>query len=159
MTFGGSEVLVLVALLSVGVVYGTDVFFAVVGRPALARSGDASMAEVMGFMHLYGDARMPIFGALGLVATTALVFTLGFGSVASGWAALAVAGLGVQLGVYLTVARPVNAALKAAAQQNVTPADARALQRRWDSVITLRTLGCVLAVVGLTLAALSLPQA
>lgn len=156
MTFGIDEALVLIALLSAGVVYGTDVFFAAVGRPALARSGDASMAEVMGFMHLYGDARMPIFGALGLASTTAFVFTSGFGSAASGWAALAVAGLGVQLGAYLTVARPVNAALKAA-EQNATPADARALQRRWDRVIGLRALGCVLAVVGLTLAALSLP--
>ena len=45
----------------------------------------------------------------------------------------------------------------AAAEQNVTPADARALQRRWDRVIGLRTLGCVLAVAGLALAALSLP--
>ena len=138
-------------------VYGTDVFFAVIGCPALERSGDVSMAEVMGFIHLYGDARMPVFGALGLIAAATLVFTTGLGSVASGWAVLAVAGLGLQLGVYLTVARPVNAALKAAAQQNITPADARALQRRWDRVIGLRSLGCVLAVAGLTLVALSLP--
>ena len=156
MTLGVSEVLVLLGLLSAGVVYGTDAFFAVVGRPALKRSGDASVAEVMGFMHLYGDARMPIFGALGLASTAALVFTAGVGSAASGWAAVAVAGLGVQLCAYLIVARPVNAALKAAAEQKVTPADVRALQRRWDSVIVPRALGCAFAVSGLALAALSL---
>ena len=157
MTFGVSEALALIGLLSAGVVYGTGAFFAVVGRPALERTSDASMADVMGYMHLYGDARMPVFGAIGLGSTTALAFTSGLGSAASGWASLAVVGLGVQLGAYLTVAKPVNTALTAAAKQKITLADARSLQRRWDSVIILRGLGCALGVAGLALAAMSLP--
>ena len=147
--FGVSEALVLIGLLSAGVVYGTDAFFAVVGRPALAQASDASLVDVMGYLHLYGDARMPIFGALGLVATAALVFVTGFGSAASGWASLAVVGLGVQLAAYLSVAKPVNTALTAAARQKVMRADARALQRRWDSVIVVRALGCALGVSAL----------
>ena len=155
--FGISETLVLVGLLSVGVVYGTDAFFAVVGRPALAQAKDSSLVDMMGYIHSYADVRMPIFGVLGLGSAAALVFTAGYGSAASGWAGLAVVGLGVQLTAYLTVAKPINTALTAAAKQKVTLADAHALQRRWDSVIVLRTLGCVLGVTGLALAALSLP--
>lgn len=155
--FGVSEALVLIGLLSAGVVYGTDAFFAVVGRPALEQASDASISDVMGYMHLYGDARMPIFGVIGLGSTVALVFTAGFGSAASGWASLAVVGLGVQLGAYLTVAKPVNTALTAAAKQKVTLADTRSLQRRWDSVIILRGLGCAFGVAGLALAAMPLP--
>ena len=155
--FGVSEVLVLIGLLSVGVVYGTDAFFAVVGRPALAQAKDSSLVDVMGHLHSYADARMPIFGVIGLGSAAALVFVAGFGSAASGWASLAVVGLGVQLTAYLTVAKPVNTALTAAAKQKATLADAHALQRRWDSVIVLRALGCALGVLGLALAALSLP--
>ena len=154
--FGASEALVLIGLLSAGVVYGTDAFFAVVGRPALAQVKDTSLVDVMGYLHLYGDARMPIFGVMGLGSAVALVFTAGFGSAASGWASLAVVGLGVQLAAYLSVAKPVNTALTAAAKQKVTRADARALQRRWDSVIIVRALGCALGVSGLALAATSL---
>ena len=155
--FGVSEVLVLLGLLSAGVVYGTDAFFAVVGHPALAQVKDSSLVDVMGYIHSYADTRMPIFGVVGLGSAAALVFTASFGSAASGWASLAVVGLGVQLGAYLTVAKPVNTALTAAAKQKVMLADARALQRRWDSVIILRALGCALGVSGLALAALSLP--
>ena len=155
--FGVSEALVLIGLLSAGVVYGTDAFFAVVGRPALAQAKDSSLVDVMGHLHSYADARMPIFGVLGLGSAAALVFITGFESAASRWAILAVVGLGVQLGAYLTVSKPINTALTAAAKQKVTLADAHALQRRWDSVIVLRALGCALGVSGLALAALSLP--
>ena len=151
---GISEVLVLLGLLGAGVVYGTDVFFAVVGRPALEEVGEASVAEVMGRLHCYGDAHMPLFGIPGLVSTAGLVFTAGLGSAASGWALLALVGLLTQLGAYLFVAKPVNAMLATVAA--ATPTDARGLQRRWDSVIVLRALGTATGVLGLGLAALAL---
>ena len=118
--FSVSEALVLIGLLSAGVVYGTDAFFAVVGRPALAQVKDSSLVDAMGHLHSYADARMPIFGVMGLGSTAALVFITGFGSAASRWAILAVVGLGVQLGAYLTVSKPINTALTAAAKQKVT---------------------------------------
>jgi dihydrodipicolinate synthase/N-acetylneuraminate lyase len=151
-----NAVLVVVALLSAGVVYGTDVFFAVVGRPALKRTSDAGLTEVMGRLHEVGDIRMPMFGATALVSTLALVFTTGIGSSSSLLALLALAGLGTQLVSYLGVARAVNMAQTAAAQQGITPPNARELQRRWESVITLRAVGTLVGVASLAVCALSL---
>jgi hypothetical protein len=65
------DALPVVAVLGTGVVYGVDVFFAVIGRRALAGSSDATIAEVMGRLHQVADARMPIFGVIGLLATIA----------------------------------------------------------------------------------------
>jgi Domain of unknown function (DUF1772) len=151
-----NAVLVMVAVLAAGVVYGTDVFFAVVGRPALKRTSESGLTEVMGRLHEVGDARMPMFGATALVSTLALVFTTGMGSPSSLFALLALAGLGTQLGAYLQVARAVNMAQTAAAQQGVTPPNARNLQQRWDSVMTLRAVGTLVSVASLVLCALSL---
>ena len=156
MAVGLNDVLVLVAVLSAGVVYGTDVFFAVVGRPALKRASEAGLTEVMGRLHEVGDARMPMFGATALVSTLALVFTTGLGSSPSLFALLALAGLGTQLGSYIGVARAVNMALTGAAKQGVTPPNARELQTRWDSVITLRAVGMLVGIASLALCALSL---
>src|SRR3546814_21069282 len=54
-----------------GVVYGTDVFCALVLRPALARVDDAVLTAVVGNVHRYGDQRMPIPGVLGLLGAAA----------------------------------------------------------------------------------------
>lgn len=147
-------VLVMAGLLSAGVLYGTDVFFAVVGRTALAQTNEAALTETMGRLHEVGDARMPVFGATALLSTLALVFTTGLGSRPSLFAGLALVGLATQLAAYLRVAQPVNRAQTAAARQAVTPPAARDLQTRWDSVITLRAAGMAMGVVGLSLCAL-----
>ena len=60
-----------IAVLSTGVVYGTDVFCALVQRPALARVDDATLTAVMGNVHRFGDRRMPVPGILGMVAVAA----------------------------------------------------------------------------------------
>jgi hypothetical protein len=46
-----------IAIMSVGVIYGTDVFCALVQRPALARVDDATLTAVMGNVHRFGDFR------------------------------------------------------------------------------------------------------
>ena len=146
------------ALLSTGVVYGTDVFFALVARPALRRADAASLTRVLGHLHAVGDTRMPLFGATGLLATAVLALAAG------GWhtrpgslALLALLGLLTHLAVYLRVAKPVNQAQTAAAQHDSIPPDARALQTRWDSVIYLRAGALTLAMSTLLAAALQLP--
>jgi hypothetical protein len=156
MTIDLNAVIVIVAVLSAGVVYGTDVFFAVVGRRALERTSETGLTEVMGRLHEVGDARMPIFGATALVSTLALVFTTGLGSAPSLLALLALAGLGTQLAAYVRIAQPINSAQSAAARQGVTPPNARELQRRWDSVIVLRALGMLIAMICLIACTLSL---
>jgi hypothetical protein len=151
--------LVALALLSSGVVYGTDIFFALVARPALRRVDDVSLTQVMGHLHAVADARMPLFGATALLSTGALFFaTGGWAKLPGRLALLALAGLLTQLAAYLLIAQPVNKRQTAAARQQQTPADARALQARWDSVIGLRAAALTLATAALIGVAGQLPH-
>ena len=54
-----SQLAALAAIVATGVVYGTDVFCALVQRPALARVDDATLTAVMGNVHRFADRRMP----------------------------------------------------------------------------------------------------
>jgi hypothetical protein len=63
-----AQLVALLAIVSTGIVYGTDAFCALVQRPALARVDDATLTVVMGNVHRYGDRRMPAPGILGLIA-------------------------------------------------------------------------------------------
>ena len=132
---GWTQVLTTPAILALGVVYGTDMFFAVVARPALAHVSEASLTEVMGRLHEYADRRMPIFGVLGMLCTLGLIAVA-----PSLYAIMAFGALLIHLGLYFRVSKPVNAALTAAANRAESLTDARQLQRRWDSVIVPRAL-------------------
>jgi hypothetical protein len=159
MSPGWSSGLLALALLSSGVVYGVDVFFALIARPALRRVDDASLTQVMGHLHAVADARMPLIGATALLSTGGLCWVAGGWSTLPGCLALlALAGLLTQLAAYLLVAQPVNKRQTAAALQRQTPPDARALQSRWDSVIGLRAGALTLAVAALVGVALNLPR-
>jgi hypothetical protein len=46
----------------------------------------------------------------------------------------------VWLIIYLRISAPINRVLTAAARAGSSPADARSLQHRWDSVITARAI-------------------
>src|SRR6266699_4930960 len=61
----------LIAVLSTGVIYGTDAFCALVQRPALAGVDDATLTAVMGNVHRFGDRRLPVPGILGIIASAA----------------------------------------------------------------------------------------
>ena len=76
------------ALLGAAAVYGTDVFFCVVGRTALAHVSDATLVETMGRLHEVADRRMPIFGVIGIVGALA---SIAFSRVSWPWALSAVA--------------------------------------------------------------------
>jgi hypothetical protein len=141
----------LIAVLGTAVVYGTDVFCAMVQRPALARVDDRVLVAVMGNVHRYGDRRMPVPGVTGLAAaaiSAALAAASGHW-VAAGAAGVAVGLLLVWLALYLRVSAPINRQLTAAADRAELVLDARALQRNWDNVITARA-----ALQGLAVAAL-----
>ena len=49
----------LVGMLGTAVLWGTDMFFLTIGRPALKKATLSAGTEVMGFLHLFADARMP----------------------------------------------------------------------------------------------------
>ena len=77
----------LVGILSTAVVFGTDMFFLTIGRSALRLASQSAGTEIMGFFHMFADARMPIWGRRGdLVQPLA-------GRLQQGWAALALFGI------------------------------------------------------------------
>lgn len=136
-----SQILAAVALLASAVIYGTDVFCAIVQRPALAQVSDGALTSVMGRVHEYGDRRMPLPGVIGVIAAALAAITAGIaGHAVAAAAAVAVAAQVVWLGIYLRISAPVNRALTAAARAGEVPTGVRALQRRWDSVITARAI-------------------
>src|SRR6476646_8776614 len=67
----------LIGILSTAVVCGTDMFFLTVGRPALRLASPSAGTEVMGFIHLFGDARMPIWGVLAILSNLLLALFSG----------------------------------------------------------------------------------
>lgn len=146
-----AKLFALIAVLGTAVVYGTDVYCAMVQRPALARVDDRALLAVMGNVHRYGDRRMPVPGVLGLLAAA---ISAGFAAASGRWTQAGVAGVAVGLLVvwlviYLRVSAPINRQLIAGADQTAPSTDTRALQRNWDQVITTRA-----AVQGLVVTAL-----
>jgi len=140
-----------IAVLGTAVVYGTDTFCAIVLRPALARIDDDAMVAATGYTHLFGDRRMPLPGAVGIIATIA---SAGAAVLTGHWAQVAAAGvalaaLSIWLLIYTRFSAPINRQLTQAAETGRTPSNARALQTKWDSVINLRAL-----LQGVALAAL-----
>jgi hypothetical protein len=152
-----AKLFALVAVLATGVVYGTDVFCAMVQRPALARIDDRALLAVMGNIHRYGDRRMPVPGVLGLVAAA---ISAVFAATSGRWtqaiaAGVAVGLLLVWLLIYLRVSAPINRRLTAAISQSDPAINARELQHNWDRVITLRAVLQGLAVAALCAALLT----
>ncbi|TRW82090.1 DUF1772 domain-containing protein [Mycolicibacterium sp. 018/SC-01/001] len=130
----------ILTVLGTGVVYGTDVFCAMVMRPALARVGDDALVAVMGRVHRFGDRRMPVPGVLGVAA--ALVGTVA-AAVTAHWAQAVAAGIAsaallVWLLLYTRFSAPINKQLADAAEAGRTPTNSRALQAKWDSIIDAR---------------------
>lgn len=148
--------LTVVAILATAVVFGTDVFCAIVQRPALAQVDDDTLTAVMGRIHYFGDRRMPIPGITGLVAAVvaaALAVVTGRPAPAA-LATAAVLTLITWLGIYAKASAPVNKQLTAAATHHRPLPAARSLQHAWDSVITMRAVlqGVALAALCIALA-------
>ncbi|MBU8832242.1 DUF1772 domain-containing protein [Mycolicibacterium goodii] len=141
----------LIAVLGTAVVYGTDVFCAVVLRPALASVDDDALVSVMGHVHRFGDRRMPMPGVIGIVASAAC---LGLAAVTAHWAqvlaaAIALALLLAWLALYVRVSAPLNRQLTTAACAGTTLTNGRALQEKWDHVIGVRAVLQGVAVAAL----------
>jgi hypothetical protein len=146
-----TRIAALIAVLGTAVVYGTDVFCAIVLRPALASVDDDALVAVTGSVHRYGDRRMPVPGVLGVVATAT---TAVLATVAAHWTQAIAAGaalllLAIWLVLYTQVSKPINRQLTAAADAGQPLPNGRALQAKWDSIIGARAV-----LQGLALAAL-----
>ncbi|MET0454899.1 MAG: DUF1772 domain-containing protein [Mycobacterium sp.] len=144
----------LIAVLTTAVVYGTDVFCAIVLRPALARIDDRALATVTGNVHRYGDRRMPVPGAIGVLATA--VSTV-LAAVTAHWAqagaaAVALVALLVWLVFYAKVSAPINRQLTEAADTGQVLPNVRVLQAQWDRIIGIRATLQGLALTALCVA-------
>lgn len=144
----------LIAVIGNAVVYGTDVFCAIVLRPALARVDDRALSAVSGFVHRHGDRRMPVPGVVGVVAAAA---TTALAALAGHWLQAASAGVAVVLlliwlSLYVRISAPINRQLTAAADHGRILANVRALQADWDRIINARAGLPGLALVSLCLA-------
>jgi hypothetical protein len=152
-----AKVFALIAVLGTAVVYGTDVFGAIVQRPALARIDDRALLAVMGNIHRYADRRMPVPGVLGMVA---VAISVAFAAASGRWVQAGATGVAlglllIWLVLYLRVAKPINHQLTAAIGQSDPAINARDLQHNWDRVITIRAVLQGLAVTALCTALLT----
>lgn len=144
----------LLTVLGAGAVYGTDVFCAMVLRPALSRIEDTALVAVTGYIHRYADRRMPVPGVLGIIA--AAIATVA-AAAAGHWVQTVAAGtaltaLLIWLLVYTQISAPINRQLTAAAETGQSLPTGRALQVKWDSMITARAALQGLAVTAACLA-------
>lgn len=148
------EILAGAAILANGIVYGTDVFGAIVLRPAVAAVDDRTLTQLLGQIHRIADRRFSVIGAVGLIAAVA---TAAAAAVSGRWASAASAAVATLaligfLVVYTRISKPVNAVLTAAAVAGEVPADARRLQNRWESVIDVRVVVQTFALLALCVA-------
>lgn len=129
-------VLAPLGILSTAVVFGTDMFFLTIGRAALRQASAAAATEVMGFFHLFADARMPIWGVLAILSNLLLAVMSGNGH---RWLYLAsVLMLILFVLFYTRFAKPINQIQIEAAQNGASLANGRELQAAWDRLLLVR---------------------
>ncbi|MGO9782725.1 MAG: hypothetical protein ACLPKE_05160 [Streptosporangiaceae bacterium] len=142
------------AILANAVIYGTDVFGAIVLRPAIAAVDDRTLTQLLGHVHRIADRRFAAIGTGGLIAAIAMAAlaaaTGHWVSTAAG--VLATLALIIFLAIYTRISKPVNTALTAAALADRLPGNARQLQARWDSVINGRAALQAFALAALCVA-------
>jgi len=148
------EILAGLAILANAIIYGTDVFGAIILRPAIAAVDDRTLTQLLGHVHRIADRRFAIIGAGGLIAAVAMA---AFAAASGHWVstaagALATLALIIFLAVYTRISKPVNTALTAAAVAGRVPDNARQLLTRWDSVINARVALQTLALAALCVA-------
>jgi hypothetical protein len=111
-------------------------FFLTVGRPALRLASQSGATEVMGFIHLFGDRRMPLWGILAMFSN--LLLTL-FSR--SGYRALYLLSLSMLMlfvVIYDRFSKPINRLQTAAAKAGGRLDNARVLQASWDRSLVMR---------------------
>jgi hypothetical protein len=126
----------LVGILSTSVVFGTDMFFLTVGRPALRLASQSAATEVMGFVHLFGDARMPIWVVLAILSN--LLLALFSRSGHRGFYLLSLSVLILFVVIYDRLSKPINRLQTEAAKTGGRLDSARALQASWDRSLMMR---------------------
>jgi hypothetical protein len=126
----------LVGIMSTAVVFGTDMFFLTVGRPALRLASQSAGTEVMGFIHLFGDVRMPIWGVLAILSNLLLAL---FSRTECRWFyLLSLSMLILFVVIYDRFSKPINRLQTEAARTGARLDDPRVLQASWDRSVMIR---------------------
>jgi hypothetical protein len=125
----------LVGILSTAVVFGTDMFFLTIGRSALRLASPSSGTEVLGFFHLFADARMPIWGIAAILSNLSLAILSRSGR----WFYLvSLLMLVLFVILYNLLSKPINRIQTEAAKTGERLDNARELQASWDRVLWIR---------------------
>jgi glucan phosphoethanolaminetransferase (alkaline phosphatase superfamily) len=126
----------LAGILSTAVVYGTDMFFLTVGRPALRLASSSAGTEVMGFLHMFGDARMPIWGVAAILSNLLLAI---LSRSEQRWFYLtSLLMLILFVVIYARVSKPINRLQTEAAKHGESLNNGRELQASWDRSLLIR---------------------
>ena len=141
----------LVGILSTAVVCGTDMFFLTIGRPALRLASPSAGTEVMGFLHMFADARMPIWGVSAILSNFLLV-VLSSGQRWFYFASLFMLILFVV--IYARVSKPINRLQTEAARTGESLDNGRELQASWDRSVMIRVPLLVVSLLAQGLALL-----
>ncbi|KAA6465406.1 DUF1772 domain-containing protein [Acidobacteria bacterium AB60] len=125
-----------IGILSTAVIFGTDVFFLTIGRAALRRASVPALTEVMGFFHLFADARMPAWGIAAILSNLLLAF---LSRSAGRWLYLASFSMLVLFViVYTRTSKPINQTQSEAAVSGKSLVNGRELQDSWDRLLFIR---------------------
>jgi len=126
----------LVGILSTAVVCGTDMFFLTVGRPAIKLASPSAGTEVMGFLHMFGDARIPIWGVSAIICNFLLAV---FSRSDQRWFYFASLLMLILFVIgYLRLSKPINQIQTEAAKNGESLNNGRELQASWDRSLTIR---------------------
>ena len=126
----------LVGILSTAVVFGTDMFFLTVGRSALRLASPSAGTEVMGFFHMFADARMPIWGVSAILSNRLLAGLSNSGQRWFYFASLIMLILFVIF--YNLLSKPINRMQTEAAKTGKRLDNGRELQASWDRSVMIR---------------------
>src|SRR5215831_7527384 len=142
----------LTGILSTAVVCGTDMFFLTVGRPALRLASPSAGTEVMGFLHMFADARMPIWGISAILANFLMVLLSTTGQRWFYCASLLM--LIVFVIIYGRFSKPINRLQTEAAKAGENLSNGRKLQASWDRLLMIRVPLLVVSLLAQCLAVL-----
>jgi uncharacterized membrane protein YhdT len=140
----------LVGILSTAVVFGTDMFFLTIGRAALRMASLSAGTEIMGFFHLFADARMPIWGVSAILSNLLLLLVSRGGQRWFYLAALLMLILFVIL--YNLLSKPINRIQTEAAKTGDRLDNGRELQASWNRVLLIRVPLLLVSLVAQCLA-------
>jgi hypothetical protein len=139
-------------ILSTAVVCGTDMFSLTVGHAALRMASPSAGTEVMGFFHLFADARMPIWGISAILSNILLAVLSRSDQRWFYFVSLFMLILFVIL--YNLLSKPMNRIQTEAAKTGKRLDNDREPQASWDRVLLIRVPLLVVSLLAQCLALL-----